>query len=147
VADLLSGSINHAISFAAANTGEYVAPATYYDGTETGTSIPEGTRFFFPSSVSMPSGLTPFAQMVFTAIQKYGAYLIDTAGNIAFYTENVTSWTRYFGAVPSWAGTLFGGSSTDYGGYYFYYPTLPLPWGSLQATIPESAANIVAGVQ
>ncbi len=37
----------------------------------------EGSWFRFPADLAMPSDLTPFAQMVFKAIQTYGMVVVD----------------------------------------------------------------------
>ena len=88
--DVSSGSINHAMAFTVeSNPGGapyndcngFVAPANRADPacTQPGEP-PEGTRMIMPKSVPMPPGLTPLAQMVFTALQNYGLVLVDSSG-------------------------------------------------------------------
>lgn len=89
--DVLSGAINHAIPFAMPQCDGYIPPArSNYDCS--GGIIPYGQFFRFPSSVAMPSGLTPLAQMIFHAIQNYGMVLTDTAGSVGIGAESPQGW-------------------------------------------------------
>jgi hypothetical protein len=124
--DVAAGVIDHAIACAIVSTsGGFVAPATTADG-DTSGGVPEGTRFFFPSSVSMPSGLSPLAQMIFTAIKTYGMYLIDTAGAVVVYTENVSAWTN-IGLSDPITPSLDGVAS--------YEAITGFPWASMEALV------------
>ena len=71
-ADVASGQIDHAIAIQIPRCNEYVYPADRHDcGSEPGQPA-EGQWFRLPADLAMPGGLTPFAQMVFTALQRYG---------------------------------------------------------------------------
>jgi hypothetical protein len=135
VADALYGAINHALNFAMALTGSYVAPANQHDGTSNSTSVPEGTRFYFPSSVSMPTGLPVLAQMAFTAIKTYGIYIMDTSGAVNGYAEHRQPWINYQGSY--YPSSLMGSLTYDV--------MNNLPWSQMLAITPMSAAAIVAG--
>ncbi len=73
----------------------------------------------------MPAGLTPFAQMVFRALQTYGMVVTDQAGAVMISAESPSDWTAqgHQGTDPitaSWQGQP-------------EYATLNgIPWSSLQ---------------
>jgi hypothetical protein len=92
-ADLASGSIDHAIGFevlsyacdwsgTSAHGGLYPA-----DRTDCGQDISgapaEGQWFRFAPGTQMPTGLTPFGQMVFKAISTYGMVVVDQGAAVA----------------------------------------------------------------
>ena len=89
--ELASGSINHAIRFILPNprirAHVFVHPATHA-GAPRGpiTAPPMGARFRLKASFDM-SKLTPAAQVVARAMQKYGMFLSD-GGNIALTAQN-----------------------------------------------------------
>ncbi len=89
--ELASGSINHAIRFILPNprirAHVFVHPATHA-GAPRGPVLapPMGARFRLKSSFDM-SKLTPAAQVVARAMQKYGMFLSD-GGNIALTAQN-----------------------------------------------------------
>jgi serine/threonine-protein kinase len=89
--ELASGSINHAIRFILPNprirAHVYVHPATHA-GAPRGpvASPPMGARFRLKASYDL-SQLTPAAQVVARAMQKYGMFLAD-GGNIALTAQN-----------------------------------------------------------
>lgn len=131
--DIASGAINHAIAVdLPACNGPQVLPADRTDcGSDPGQP-PEGTMYRFPSSLTMPSGLTPFGQMVFTAIQKYGMVQTDQAGAVALQAETTQDWTTegHTGTDPitqSWAGEQE------------YQVVANLPWSDMQVVQPPSS--------
>jgi serine/threonine-protein kinase len=89
--ELASGSINHAIRFILPNpricAHVFVHPATHA-GAPRGPVLapPMGARFRLKASFDM-SKLTPAAQVVARAMQKYGMFLSD-GGNIALTAQN-----------------------------------------------------------
>ena len=89
--ELATGSINHAIRFILPNPrmrrGVYVHPATHA-GAPRGpdTAPPMGVRFRLKASYDL-SQLTPAAQVVARAMQKYGMFLSD-GGNIALTAQS-----------------------------------------------------------
>jgi hypothetical protein len=89
--ELAAGSIDHAIRFILPNprirAHVFVHPATHA-GAPRGpvTAPPMGARFRLKSSFDM-SQLTPAAQVVARAMQKYGMFLSD-GGNIALTAQN-----------------------------------------------------------
>ncbi|MGB9408943.1 MAG: hypothetical protein WCA89_15515 [Terracidiphilus sp.] len=89
--ELATGSINHAIRFILPNprirAHVFVHPATHA-GAPRGpvTAPPIGARFRLKASFDM-SQLTPAAQVVARAMQKYGMFLSD-GGNIALTAQN-----------------------------------------------------------
>jgi hypothetical protein len=117
--------------------GSYVAPANQYDGSASSESVPEGTRFYFPPNVQMPSGLPLLAQMAFQAIQTYGIYISDGSGSMVAYLEHQQPWLNYQKSYyPS--STAFLGSPS--------YDTLNnLPWTQMVALTPMSAEGIING--
>lgn len=89
--ELASGSINHAIRFILPNprirAHVFVHPATHA-GAPRGpiTAPPMGARFRLKASYDL-SQLTPAAQIVARAMQKYGMFLSD-GGNITLTAQN-----------------------------------------------------------
>ena len=89
--ELASGSINHAIRFTLPNprirAGVFVHPATHAGAPRGPDSAPPyGAHFRLKASYDM-SQLTPAAQVVARAMQKYGMYLSD-GGNIALTAQS-----------------------------------------------------------
>lgn len=89
--ELASGSINHAIRFILPNSriraGVFVHPATHA-GAPRGpaTAPPMGARFRLKASFDL-SQLSPAAQVVARAMQKYGMFLAD-GGNITLTAQS-----------------------------------------------------------
>jgi serine/threonine-protein kinase len=89
--ELATGSINHAIRFILPNSRirakVFVHPATHAGGPRGPVSAPPmGARFRLKASYDM-SQLTPAAQVVARAMQKYGMFLSD-GGNIALTAQS-----------------------------------------------------------
>ena len=82
----------------------------------------------------MPMGLTPFAQMVFTALQRYGAVVTDFAGAVMLQAEEPSDWAEEGNAgvdpiTASWDGLPE------------YKVVASLPWSSLQAVEPPQRGS------
>ena len=89
--DLAAGNINHAIRFTLPNprirAHVFVHPATHAGAPSGPVSAPPmGVRFRLKASYDL-SKLTPSAQVVARAMQKYGMFLSD-GGNIALTAQN-----------------------------------------------------------
>jgi serine/threonine-protein kinase len=89
--EIATGSINHAIRFTLPNprirAHVFVHPATHAGGPRGPIEAPPmGVRFRLKASFDM-SKLTPAAQVVARAMQKYGMFLSD-GGNIALTAQN-----------------------------------------------------------
>ena len=127
--DVASGQIDHAINLVVPQCNGFTYPADRTDcGSNPGTPS-EGTWFRMPATTPMPAGLTPFAQMVFRAMQTYGAVITDHAGAVMTTAENSADWafqgnagtdpiTRAFAGQPQYA--VFNG----------------MPWSQLQVIVP-----------
>jgi len=139
--DIASGSINHTIPIQlydeALNTsghGAFVPPAVSGDTNPIVTSPPAnsptaGMWFQMPASVAMPSGLTPFEQMVFKALQTYGGIALDNAGVPSLGIEQPADWATNGNTGTDPLTTSLSGNAT--------YNALPgIPWGSLQVIAP-----------
>lgn len=129
-ADVASGSINHAIAVdLPACSSPPAAPANRTDCSLDPGQPPEGTWFRFPADLAMPSGLTPFGQMVFRAVQTYGMVVTDQAGAVMIQAENTSDWAAqgHSGVDPitaSWQGLAE------------YQVVANLPWSQLQVIQP-----------
>ena len=127
--DIASGHIDHAIALEIPACNTYVYPADRGDcGTDPGQPA-EGQWFRLPSNLRMPSGLTPFAQMVFTALQRYGAVVVDYAGAVMTEAEQPSDWAAegHVGMDPitaSWEGLPE------------YEVVATIPWADLQTVDP-----------
>jgi hypothetical protein len=137
--DVASGSINHAIAFellgeecdwssTEADGGLYPADRTDC-GYDIAGAAAEGQWFRFPANLAMPSGLTPFAQMVFKAIQTYGMVAVDQGGAVMLEADEPTVWSQE------------GNSGTDpitasQDGLPEYQLVASLPWQDLETVVP-----------
>jgi hypothetical protein len=124
-ADVASGSIDHTIALQVTQCNGSVAPADRTDcGSDPG-QVSEGSFLRFPPTLAMPAGLTPFAQMVFSAIKNYGMVVTDQSGSVDIEAETAADWSAAgnTGTDPitaSWAGQP-------------EYSALDgMPWGDLQ---------------
>jgi hypothetical protein len=134
-ADIASGSIDHAIAVQLTACYDHVYPADREDCSSHPDNSPgqppEGQWFRFPANLAMPSGLTPYAQMVFRAVQTYGMVVTDYAGAVMLVSEQASDWTAEgnSGTNPmtaSWQGDAE------------YQVVNSLPWSQLQAVDPPS---------
>jgi hypothetical protein len=86
VADLERGAIPHALAIALPNRTlrkGFVWPAYGQDGDAWRAYqgfVPMGALVAIPSWVQAPPGLSPAGRMVWTALQRYGAYVVDRTG-------------------------------------------------------------------
>ena len=130
--DVASGTIDHAIAMSVPRCNYGTYPATRYDcGSDPGEPA-EGQWFRFPANLAMPSGLTPFAQMVFKAAQTYGLVITDQSGDVAIEAEQQSDW-----AAEGHSGTDPITASWD--GLVEYQVVANLPWASLQAVDPPQS--------
>ncbi len=130
-ADVQSGSINHAIAMQVVRCDHHTAPSTRGDCNSDPGEPAEGTWLRMPAGVAMPAGLTPFAQMVFHALQTYGMVVVDQAGAVMLQAESAQDWTTtgHSGADPMVA---------SWGGKPQYATLGNIPWGSLDVIQPPS---------
>lgn len=129
-ADVASGTIDHAIAVVIPGcSGPPVFPADRTDCSSAPGLPHEGTWFRFPAGLAMPSGLTPFAQMVFHAVQTYGMVVVDQGGAVMIEAESSTDWAAqgHSGIDPITA---------SWGGLPEYQVVASLPWSALQAVQP-----------
>jgi hypothetical protein len=127
--DVASGHIDHAIAIQIPRCNEYVYPADRHDcGSDPGQPA-EGQWFRLPASLSMPAGLTPFAQMVFTALQRYGAVVTDFAGAVMLQAEEPSDWAQE-------GNSGIDPMTASWDGLPEYKVVASLPWSSLQAVAP-----------
>ncbi len=130
--DVAAGSIDHALAFELPRCDHHIQPSNRGDcGSDPGQP-PEGAWFRMAPSTRMPSGLTPFAQMVFRALKTYGAVVTDQAGAVAVQGESPNDWSAegHMGVSPilsSWVGKP-------------RYATLSgIPWQDLQVVSPPTS--------
>ncbi len=90
--DLERGQINHALAIGIPNVraGVYASPAQRTDGTSTSPlSLPEGAHLRLDPSLDLAALHLPrLTLMVAEAAQRYGIFVRDRAGNVAFYAQN-----------------------------------------------------------
>jgi hypothetical protein len=127
-ADIASGSINHAIAMTITRCNGFVYPANRGDCSDSGQPG-EGQWFRFPANLAMPSGLTPFGQMVFRAIQTYGVVILDHGGAVMLQSEQTSDW-----AAEGNRGT--DPITSSWQGQQEYQVVSSLPWSQLQALDP-----------
>jgi len=129
--DVQNGAINHVIPIAVVDCNTMVPPANRTDcGSNNSDSIPEGTWFRLNPSLNVNNySLTPFAKMVFVAMQKYGLIVADKGGAMMIPTEDPRDWknTGHSGTDP-----LTG----SFNGQPEYNVFNNMPWGQLQVINP-----------
>lgn len=131
-ADIASGQINHAINLQVEVCNGFTAPADRTDcGSHPGTPA-EGTWFRMSATTPMPAGLTPFAQMVFRALQTYGAVVTDHAGAVMITAEDTADWAFQGHTGPDPITTAFAGHPE-------YSVLNGMPWSQLQVVVPRPA--------
>lgn len=130
-ADVASGQIDHAIAMVIETCNGFTRPADRTDcGSHPGTPS-EGTWFRMPATTPMPPGMTPFAQMVFRALQNYGAVVTDHAGAVMIQAEAPRDW-----AFEGHTGTDPIVASFD--GLPEYQVLNGMPWSLLQVIQPPA---------
>jgi hypothetical protein len=77
----------------------------------------------------MPSGLTPFAQMVFKAIATYGIVVLDKGGAVMLNAEQPADWAAEGNSGPD-------PLSSSSQGQQEYQVINSLPWADLQVVDP-----------
>jgi hypothetical protein len=115
--EIATGSINHAIRFTLPNprirAHVYVHPATHAGGPRGPIEAPPvGVRFRLKASFDM-SKLTPAAQVVARAMQKYGMFLAD-GGNIALTAQNDADTTAKYADMDFGSHDLSDLKVTDF---------------------------------
>src|SRR6185436_2823974 len=89
---VVAGEIAHALRFTAPSTQDaYVAPATHQAGDSDPSLPPMGARFRLKASFDI-SGFPPAAQVILTALKRYGMFLAD----------NGSSWYVTGAPNPAW---------------------------------------------
>lgn len=124
--EIAAGQINHAIRFVLPNSMirrlKYVAPATHGANTSgPSTSLPYGARLRLRASYPL-STLSPAAQVVARAMQKYGMLLSD-GGNIALTAQSDVLSTVKWASVGLNSSSLSALSATDFEVIAYGIPT------------------------
>lgn len=127
--DVESGAIDHVIPITVPSCNGMVAPADRTDCGNNPGEVSEGTLLRFPSSLPMPSGLTPFAQLVFHAIQDYGAVVQDQSGGVFIGTEASAAWAEQGNSGTDPITTSFAGKGQS-------GALSGVPWGDLEVVAP-----------
>lgn len=129
-ADIASGAIDHAIALQMpVCSAPAIAPANRTDcGSQPG--MPQyGMRFRLPSNLAMPAGLTPYARIVFKALQNYGAVFTDYSGAVMLASEWPADW-----AAEGHAGT--DPITTSWAGQPEYSVLKGIPWQDMTVVTP-----------
>jgi hypothetical protein len=92
--EVAAGRIDHAMVFSTSYcaTSDFRYPASKTDGKYSGSDgLPEGARVQLDPSLNPDDyGLNPGERMIFVALQRYGAYVIDCGGaTVALSFEDV----------------------------------------------------------
>ncbi len=139
--DIATGAIRHAVGMVVLGDSCDWSGTSVHGGlfpanrTDCGYKTPgwpaEGQWFRFPPGLAMPPRLTPFAQMVFRAIQTYGAVVVDQSAAVAVLADQPSAWrvAGNRGVDPITA---------SFDGVPAYKVIAGLPWGKLQAVTPPT---------
>ena len=130
-ADVATGRIDHAIALSVPRCNGFTYPAVRGDCGHDPGQPAEGQWFRLPPGLPMPPELPPFAQMVFTALQRYGAVIIDQAGAVMLEAEQPSDWSAegHTGRAPTVVAS---------DGLPEYSVVAKLPWDKLQAVDPPA---------
>ena len=129
--DVESGSIHHAIAAILPRCNYSAYPADRTDcGSDPGQPA-EGQWFRFAAGTSCPPSecSTPFAQMVFKAIQTYGMVVVDQGGAVMIEAEQQSDWAAE-------GNTVTDPITASWDGLPEYQVVANLPWSSVQAVDP-----------
>jgi hypothetical protein len=101
--DIRSGVIPHALAISVPGPAaiNYVQPASLTDGNGAVSSLPEGARLRLKSSVSLARLLHSLpgstnrraSAVIFTALRKYGAIVVDRSAVPTLYAQLTTDWS------------------------------------------------------
>lgn len=131
--DLETGTIDHALSMSLpeVRAATYFLPAHRTDGESTDPlSLPEGAHLRLDPNLDLSTlNLPPLTLAMAEAAQKYGIFIRDIAGNVAFNAQDPVGLPEnpYLGP-----GGYFEGS----------YPRkllTPFPWGQLELLVPPTS--------
>ena len=110
ISDLRAGHIDHAlaISIPHARAGVVAWPAQRTDGNlNSPDAIPEGTRFRLAPKLDLSElNLPPVTRMIAEAAQRYGLFVRDQSGAVAFYAEQPTATPDPYSGTNSLFGSL-----------------------------------------
>jgi hypothetical protein len=127
LSELKKGVIPHALAVQSSQTcaSTYLSPANKTDGTSTSAScIPEGAHIQLSPSVNVKKlGLGKVNLAVATALQKYGAYVVDTGGS---------SLSISFQRSPGTSANYAGSSYVALGIKADYYAFSRIPWTKMR---------------
>ena len=92
-AEVMAGSVNHAIRFTVQRTQKaFIAPATHYASSSTDPNLPPmGLRFRLKASYDI-SKLPYQAKIIATAMKKYGLIVADNGSNWFFQGDVNNGW-------------------------------------------------------
>jgi hypothetical protein len=131
-ADVQSGVINHAINvILPPNCNTFIYPADRGDCSSHPGQPSEGTYFRLPTSVNCSDQANKFADMVCTAIQKYGMVVLDQGGAVMIEAEQTSDW-----AAEGNTGT--DPISASWAGAQEYQVVANLPWSQMQVVDPPN---------
>jgi hypothetical protein len=126
ISDLHAGRIDHAlaISIPEARAGVVAWPAQRTDGKlNSPDAIPEGTRFRLDPKLDLSKlSLPPLTRMIAEAAQRYGLFVRDQSGAVAFYAEQPT------GTGPD----PYSGPTSVFGTLSPKQLTAAFPWSHLE---------------
>jgi hypothetical protein len=129
--DIESGAIDHVIAMTVPSCNGMVAPANRTDCGNNPGEVAEGTLLRFPSSLAMPSRLTQLGEMVFRAIQDYGAVVQDQSKGVYIETEDSAAWAEQGNDGTDPITSSFDGKGQ-------YGALAGIPWRSLEVVEPPS---------
>lgn len=121
------GSIDHALQLVVDSKlvqSGAIGQAISSDGSSASGIVKEGQLLAIPPGTPMPAGLSKLGQEVFTALQKYGAYVVDVAGGTttiraqanAFDDATITALWHDMGNITPLLQGVSGGSGSSSSG-------------------------------
>jgi hypothetical protein len=122
-AETADGSIDHALQLVVDSKlvkSGFIGNAIAGDGSSASGIVQEGQLLAISPDTPMPSGLSQLGQEVFAALQKYGAYVVDTGGGATsiraqandFDTATMTALWHDMGSIAPLLEAVSGGTSS-----------------------------------
>ncbi len=127
VKEIEQGLIDHALVFSTSGScqDEYRYPATKTDGNSTQENcVPEGARIQLDPSIDLDNlRLTTAERIIAEALQKYGAYAVDTGGTAMAFNFEIAA-----DASPSTPGSVYANAGLTHD----YFALTAIPWTDLR---------------
>jgi hypothetical protein len=106
--EIMAGEMRHALRFTMSQTRHaYIKPATHAAGNMNASQPPMGLRVRLKASVNV-NGASASAQVIITAMKKYGLLLADNGSNWYVTGDTNNGWGSLLGPINTALGQIHG---------------------------------------